>query len=142
MKKLTQLITVCFASVVICSFKENNKQDELTISAQFINLENSSVEAILWNNAADTIEYFTWSCSWQTSYRTDIKNLIIRKDLCYKVGEVIMKIPPHENVKKTLQLINDNRLHGIKFRIGFNYRRVIQGQKTISKIEGLEKVGK
>ena len=141
MKKLTQLIIICFAALFISSFKsvDNNSKDKLTISAQFINLENSSIEAVLWNNTADTIAMESMSCSWISFYRIDNKNLSFQQDLCFKNGPVIIKIPPYKSVKKILGLINTNNVHGVKFRIGFNYVKPIEYQKAISQREEFDK---
>ncbi len=141
MKQLTQLIIICFIALLISSFKEynDNNKDELTISAQFVNLENSSVEAVLWNNTKDTIAYLSGTCSWQDSYKTDNHDLFIQMNMCYKNGKQIIKIPPHKSVKKTLELVNTNKIHGIKFRIGFNYVKPTKDHEIISIKEEVER---
>jgi hypothetical protein len=102
------------------------KEYELTLRKLMIAEKPSGtiikVEATLINNTADTLFYFSMTCSWQQFYNIDNKTFNIHNDPCDKNVQTVIAVPPKGQRSVVLDILTQNKLttNPIGVKIGFD----------------------
>jgi hypothetical protein len=143
--KLVVIVSIIISS---CSNEKHDKAKEglLILSARVDNWKMEGninylfIKTSLTNSTTDTVTYIRMSCSWQDSYTTDTKDLLVYVNECNKNVPQLIKIPPHSRQETILKLTSAktiSQLAGLEFRVGFNLVTAKDYDEMFSKVSQL-----
>ena len=113
--------------IALCASSAQQRIRIPRFTASIVNIESIDsithifVKTDIENNSSDTVAYASMSCSWDEFYFTDTSKVILKRQMCYRNGPVIVKISPHNKEEKILELIYKDEPKTIRFKIGFSY---------------------
>lgn len=134
---MTKVFLTIAAFLFAClTFSQTVKNDKyiLTIKIGKIEKQNDqtywAVPVTLTNNSAETLKYFSMSCSWQDFYSIDNNKLQIETAWCEKNVPIILVLAPRQVKTVELRLLITQTMDAseIKFKIGFNLMKASSTQ--------------
>ena len=73
------------------------------------------------NNTNQTLQYYSYSCSWWDCYKLDCKDLIWNPSYpCPTNAPVLLTLAPHQKFETKLELKITHKVKSFKYKIGFN----------------------
>ncbi len=87
------------------------------------------IDIELKNNSTETLQYRSWSCSWENYYSINKMDLQIVANLCERNYATTESLEPQEVKKKTMKLKISPRFNGdLSFKIAMDFIEVIDNE--------------